>query len=426
VNVDPESRPSTATVTRAFKIFLTHATRRRYHRADGASWEVPVDRESFRKRLGETIREARRRLGMRQEDLAREAGFEHLQTVSDIERGQREVHAYELVRISAALGLQVADLLDGRLPPMPAVLWRNPPAREDRRRTEEARFLRFCREYRWLEEQLGALPGQALPHYPLSQVASFREAAGLGEKVAADLKLGNRPATSLARVLEEDFGVKLWYADLREGSGACTASPEFGHAVMLNRTEPPWRRNFSLAHELFHLLTLAGPVDAAPCGPARDLKSAEPFANAFAAALLLPGDQVRREIHGRVREGRLHRADLVGLARSYGVSTEALLWRMVSLRFLPEDRVRELLDDPSFRQLDRQQRQQDWEEAPVRSERFERLAVQAWLEGKISKARLAELLHLPLRDVDGAIRRLGFPEQGSDEESEPYVEVPAH
>ena len=136
-----ESCPSTATVTRAFKIFLAHATRRRYHRADGASWEVPADRESFRKRLGETIREARRRLGMRQEDLAREAGFEHLQTVSDIERGQREVHAYELVRISTALGLQVADLLHGRLPPMPAVLWRNPPAREDRRRAEEARFL---------------------------------------------------------------------------------------------------------------------------------------------------------------------------------------------------------------------------------------------------------------------------------------------
>jgi predicted HTH domain antitoxin len=99
---------------------------------------------------------------------------------------------------------------------------------------------------------------------------------------------------------------------------------------------------------------------------------------------------------------------------------------MVSLGFLSEDRVRELLDDPSFRQLDRQERQRDWEEAPVRSERFERLAVQAWLEGKISKARLAELLDLPLRDVDGAIRRLGFPEQSSDEESEPYVEVPAH
>ncbi len=88
-----------------------------------------MDRENFRRRLGETIREARKRLGMRQEDLARAAGFEHLQTVSDIERGVRDVRAFELVRMSHVLGLGVGDLLDGRVPERPAVLWRNAPAR---------------------------------------------------------------------------------------------------------------------------------------------------------------------------------------------------------------------------------------------------------------------------------------------------------
>lgn len=388
--------------------------------------EEGTDRDSFRRRLGAVIREARKRLGMRQEDLARAAGFQHVQTVSDIERGLREVHAFELLRIANAVGVRVTDLLAGWLPGRPAVLWRAAPGSEELKAAHEARFLQYCRDYRWLEEQLRAVPEQRLPSFSLASIKNVWGASALGEKTAAMLSLGSRPATSLAAVLEEDYGVKFWYADLQEGSGACCVSEEFGYAVLLNRNEAPWRRNFSLAHELFHLITWPGPAAGTGRCERTPAPSEETLANAFAAALLLPEAQVRHELQQRARDGRIHLAELISLARSYGVSTEALLWRMVSMELLGEARVRELLADPSFRELDKRARRGDWGEAPVRSERFARLAIQAWFEGKVSTARLAELLDVPLAAVEEEVIRHGFPEQlEAHGEPEPSIEVSA-
>src|SRR2546429_7171771 len=68
------------------------------------------------------------------------------------------------------------------------------------------------------------------------------------------MNLGRVPATSLTKVLEEDFGVKIFYREELSGSAA-SAGGGFGQAILMNSSEAPWRRNYNFAHELFHLLT---------------------------------------------------------------------------------------------------------------------------------------------------------------------------
>ncbi|HEY0462625.1 MAG TPA: ImmA/IrrE family metallo-endopeptidase [Polyangiaceae bacterium] len=57
-------------------------------------------------------------------------------------------------------------------------------------------------------------------------------------------------------MLEEQCGVKVFHLDFEpRGTAASSHSAGFGNAVLLNKKNPKWRRNFDLAHELFHLLT---------------------------------------------------------------------------------------------------------------------------------------------------------------------------
>lgn len=60
--------------------------------------------------LGRNVREARRRAGMSQEQLAFEAGMKR-SYVSDLERGTRNPSLKAIGRLAGALGLDPAELL---------------------------------------------------------------------------------------------------------------------------------------------------------------------------------------------------------------------------------------------------------------------------------------------------------------------------
>lgn len=60
--------------------------------------------------LGRNVRDARRRAGMSQEQLAFEAGMKR-SYVSDLERGTRNPSVKAIDRLATALGVAPADLL---------------------------------------------------------------------------------------------------------------------------------------------------------------------------------------------------------------------------------------------------------------------------------------------------------------------------
>lgn len=63
-------------------------------------------------RIGETIRNERRRSGLSQEALADEAGLDRSH-LGRIERGERNLTLLNLFRIADALGTRASKILDG-------------------------------------------------------------------------------------------------------------------------------------------------------------------------------------------------------------------------------------------------------------------------------------------------------------------------
>lgn len=380
---------------------------------DAVNTEQRGSSGDVRGRLAENIRNRREHVGLTQAQLAERAGFNSPQIVSSIERGERDVKAVELAAIARMLHCDLMDLFaEEQEEAQPAVVaWRERP--EEGAEEQEARFIQLCEWYALAEEWAGAESLCELPEvWSPGKFPTLDWARAIAEDVRAELGLGSLPAASLYQTLEERCVKIFHFADLR-GSAAC-AWGDFGAGIVLNATEKPWRRNFSLAHELFHLITWEdlGPEQS---GPTTTWSAhVERLANAFASSLLLPESALLERLGAhRTKQGISWRG-LVEVARAFAVSTEALLWRLVTLRHVADKEVRRLLDDPEFRALDRQSF------TPVRDaellpDRYLRLLESAYLRGDVSVGRIAEMTEQSLAEVRYKLAQLEEEEGGAQQ-----------
>lgn len=359
------------------------------------------------KTIGNAVRKARERLDWKQADLAEKAEFGSSQIVSLIELGERPLKASELARLSRVLFCDFAALLEDKPLIQTAVLWRKEPPKA---KEVEAQFLQDCEHYRLVEELCGAKPKNKLKELPAQLPVNLEEAQSYGDKIRDALGLGKRPAEELRGVLEEDFGLKLFHEPKLEGSAA-SAVGKFGQATLLNSSEPPWRQNYSLAHELYHLLTW----DLTPVPELKknnELKiRVEKSAEAFASVLLLPAGEILTAWNSRAKDNKINYADVIDLARIFGVSTSALIWRMVNLKWLKPAEAKRVLEDDSFLAKDRATMAEKWSAPPPRfPSRFVYLAFRAWSEGNLSKGNLAGFLHKNLAELPGLLTEYGLSE----------------
>jgi Zn-dependent peptidase ImmA (M78 family)/DNA-binding XRE family transcriptional regulator len=363
--------------------------------------------KDFAKTLGQRVLRLRKKLNLTQEELARQLGVNHAQIISQIERGEREIKAWELAKLSKALFVNVTDLLaqEGLGVDRP-VLWRVLPSKE--RETKEARFLKRCKDYALLEDLSGNTRSRHFPQRVVDpQGIDYRNVPKLADDISREFGLGTRPAASLEKTLEDQYGVKIWYDDLDEGSAAATIG-DFGPAILMNRNEPPWRRNYSFAHELFHLVTWNS-ISPRQLQENKALwERIEKIANSFASCLLLPAEAVSAEIQERAKENQIEYSDLIEVARKFDVSTEALLYRIMSLRLINRETVDSILGDTQFRSMDKTTMSASWWNPPELPERFVRLAFVAYQKSRLSRARLAEMLETTLPDVTETLLRYGL------------------
>jgi len=361
--------------------------------------------------LGKNIRSARERLGLTLEQLANKAGLPALQTVSEIELGKREVKAWELVNIARALQISVSSLLDVKEPLTPPfILWRKEPKKD--RTSMEAAFLQRCNQYHLLEQLSGAKQSRKLPTADINpNTIDYRDAVKLSAQISNQLDLGARPAKVLAKVLEDEYSVKIWYMDLGERGSAATFFGDFGQAILINLREAPWRRNFSLAHELFHLITWNSLPLQRLQSDNKLREKVEKIAEMFASNVLLPSDQVSEAIQTRLERNKITYLDIVSIAREFDVSTEALIYRLCSLRLINQTTAKEVLSDSHFRAIDRGSMFKYWSSPPEIPERFVRLAFEAYKLGRLSRSRLAEFLNTSLIDLPDVLLEYGFNEQ---------------
>jgi len=372
--------------------------------------------------IGRRIKDERNRQKLTQDELIRKAHLEwDRQTLGQIENGERELKAWELAKISSVLRLDMGSFFPSapETATQPLVLWRQQPENHEQL---EAEFIRLCKDYKFVEELNAIDPDgfRKLPHKEID-LSTFRysDAYALAEEIRDELGLGDYPATSIVKTLEEKYGVKFFFDGL-DGAPAASSVSDYGLCIVVSSTDPAWRQHFSIAHELFHIITWSDRILERVLSDRTAWDRNEKLANAFAAGLLVPSEPLRREIRSLAREGKLSEATIVAIAQQFGVSLEALLWRMANQRVIPPESVNKALADDTLRALDREHRAETRKSVYV-SNRFIRLAYLAYENGEISRGRLAKILKQPLSALTSHLKQVGLAEVSNNEIALSYI-----
>lgn len=359
--------------------------------------------------IAQRIKEARESRGFNQAELALRLGWKSHTSIVAIEKGEKDLKMWELLKIAEVLSLPPESLYSPESISSlmsPQILWRHKGKEFQGIKREEQHIYQHCEDYRLLESLVVSpfSPPRDLPKKNFDiQTADFDWANRLADELYRELNLGDYPAEVLARRLEEDFGVILLRRPLDNGSAACLRSLN-NVVIVMNGNDVPWRQVFSLAHELFHIVTWSDSLLQKIQDDDSLFKRNEQLAEAFAAALMMPQQMIENDLHGM----KLTYSLIVASARKYGVSTSAMLWRLCHLRFLTSNVVNATLNDSEFKALDRSTYKKAYQSACSFGNRFLRLAYLAFESGKLSKSRFARMLGVNLRELDNHLLINGF------------------
>jgi Zn-dependent peptidase ImmA (M78 family)/transcriptional regulator with XRE-family HTH domain len=382
--------------------------------------------------LGINLRAARERRGLSQQKVAEAMNFPRT-AVTNFESGNREVSTLELTRLAELYHVAPASLLSPEFSEDASVvllraLQQASISEEISQAIEDVRDL--CHEGAVLRRLLGGEFEESLPNCN-SRIGSPSEAIRQGDIVAREerrrLGLGNAPVGNITSLIG---GQGVWAAACSlpdDMSGLFLNDKSDGLAILINSKHAAVRRRFSYAHEYGHALFDRGePVRLTQQSNASEL--VEKRANAFAAAFLMPADGVEDQLR-QLDKGRPSRQaqivydvatdreseveirprpgsqsityqDVAIIARNFGVSYEAAVWRLKSLGHLGSADTKTLIErkdsGKSFMKL---LKFQEWDEREIPADEREQelrsqlawLGVEAYRREEISQGRLREL-----------------------------------
>lgn len=354
--------------------------------------------------IADRIKLARRKAGYSLRDLSDAMnGRVTAQAIGKYERGEDTPSSGVLLALAQALSVSLGYLLDTQGIELAGVEFRTKSTTTGRDRAHvQTEVLEWIERYLQIELilELDSATWQS-PFTHLRRLHDVGDAEKLAREVREEWKLGLDPILNMTELLEEK-GLKVLTVSLPDRVSGFTCMVGRGEGrddlpvIVVNNTFPLERRRLTLAHELFHRL-----IDT----DCLDDKDEEKAANLFAGAFLMPREHLLREV-GKNRSA-LGYKEIVDLKRLYRVSGAALLMRLRQLDVISQPTL-----VYAFQTIARGWRTQEPEELEEpkirgkreRARRFERLCYRALAEGLISLSKAAELLRLPLPEVEVGLK----------------------
>lgn len=323
---------------------------------DGGDFERKLDQ----RQLGARLKDARNARGLTQEAVATKLGILRTTLVA-IEKGERRVTPAELIEMAQIFGRPISEFVSRRTNKEPFLpQFRLPPGQqnvtENELVTAAMELESLARDYVELEEINGTVLHPTFPPMHALEVPGATPEQR-GEEVAAEertrLGLGDGPIADLRALLEEAVGLRVFYLDLPPKVGGLFAcNDELGACIAINRSHPPTRGNWSLAHEWGHFLTTRYLADVSFTHDHWGKMTAERFADSFAKNFLMPRTGVSRRLSEAMQALGKERPTLgtvLSLAHLYQVSAQAMFLRLEELKRIPSGTWNTLREKRGFK-----------------------------------------------------------------------------
>jgi Zn-dependent peptidase ImmA (M78 family)/DNA-binding XRE family transcriptional regulator len=279
--------------------------------------------------LSQQIRQLRLARGLSLEALAqRMSGIVTKQALSKYEQDKATPSPLVLSKLATALGVKVVDLVRSADVQIEFIAYRRKASLGKRQQEQVQSLVHEAILQRLQLQQLsGQLPEHQIPvqRFPVETLADTERAA---EDLRQLWEVGTAPIANMTMLLEDNavHVIDLDADDAFDGIAAIARDSTeqiLAASVVTRRGLPGERQRLNLAHELGHLvMQLADGVDA------------EKAAFRFAGALLAPADSLRA--HVGERRGLIQAEELLLLKQAFGMSVQALLYRLRTLGIITE------------------------------------------------------------------------------------------
>lgn len=352
--------------------------------------------------IGAQLRKAKELLQLAPGEVASELNVTR-QDILDWEEERSQPTLEQLEKIARLYGRGIDYFLRETPSPPEKIEFRGKPGQSLKElsietRTVLARFDELCRTALEFENLLNEGREVRLPRfegsvYPKTAAQSLREKFNVSDKPLPNLKErleGEGVRTFELPVPEDAFsGFSFWHS-------------EYGPCILLNTDELRGRKNFTLAHELAHLLY---GDESTLCYIPMKLSEAhggiETKANQFAIELLLPGTSVVADFRRRSLTMTPSPKELGQMASKWGVSIQALGYRLENLGLITRRHTDALFElKPRFL---RRSRTPKWEKQL--SKEFVKTTLQAYQKGLISVGKVADGLGITVREAMNVIQQ---------------------
>lgn len=353
------------------------------------------------RRLGELLQQARNKCGMTQADAAKVINAARTTMVA-IEKGERRLKPTELIKLARAYGRAVSDFVQSRPVVQPfevqfRAAYRRNDAQESQIEPVIMRLEELCRNYMELEEIMDApLPQNYPQDYELTGMPIEAAAESIAIAERQRLGLGDGPIPLLRNILEQGVGLRIFYLEMPpKYSQIYSFDEQLGGCMAINANHPEERRRWSLAHGYLHFLAHRRKPVVDFEGQYQRMPESERLAEAFPKYFLMPTSGLLRRFNDMYRhKSKFTPTNLFTLAHYYGVSVEALVYRLEEMGLLPSGTWERL----RARGLKVRKVQQELglEEIPQRTDmipiHYQHLAIEALDQGLITEGRFADFL----------------------------------
>jgi Zn-dependent peptidase ImmA (M78 family) len=207
--------------------------------------------------------------------------------------------------------------------------------------------------------------------------------------------LADKPVPNLKAILER-LGVRVFEIPIPDDglSGFSFWHQNYGPCILVHAGDTRGRRNFTLAHELAHLLYGHGSSACSiPADISRSRERIEQKANHFAVELLLPRTGVSADYQKRNLPKRPPEDQLQLMAGKWAVSIQALGYRLEQLGLMERGLTDKMMEQrpPFFRRP----KVPTWERRLGTD--FVQTCIEAYKTNLISIGKLAHTLQIPIR-----------------------------
>lgn len=318
--------------------------------------------------IGTRIEKARKLRGFSLRKLADSTGLSHTQ-ISYIEKGQRSLNGPTLLSIAKALDLPVDYFVREETFRSREVSYRKIKSLTEKKQSMIWQMIELQVENYLEIEEILAIRHDFTSEY-LSDIESIEseDIDDIACCVRDHFALGRSPIASASTLLEEMGIIVVGIKGVKGFDGVSLLVDDYIPVIAYNTEIGQAERvRMTLLHELGHLL-LNDKLRA------KSEKEIENICTSFASHLLLPDQILKSYFWGRVKS--LSMTDLIELQSTYGISIDAIIYRLKALLFISESKYKSYwMKKNASPELKCEIEQSRYEE-PL-SQRFVRLVIRA-------------------------------------------------